>query len=150
MKHDSASNQGSVSDVQSARGLESGNENQSQSRVIISQGSNRDLDDLASRVNAGFDAGKVTRPQILSWVLRRFAETAGEEEFQEIRAAHFDRIAYLEALLKRAKETGVLPPELSAVLQPPCAPAHAIKKGKKTLTRNAINDDITKDSEAAA
>lgn len=120
------------------------------SRVIISQESSRCLDDLASRVNTGFEAGKVTRPQILNWVLRRFAETAGESEIQEVRAAHFDRIAYLEALLKRAKETGVLPPELAALAQPPCGSTHVSKKNKKPLTRNAIIDDTINDSELAS
>jgi hypothetical protein len=120
-------------------------ENAVQSRVIISQESSRCLDELADRVNSGFDAGKVTRPQILNWVLRRFAETAGDEEVQELRAAHFDRIAYLEALLKRAKETGVLPPELAAAAQPPCASPQAQKKYKRALTKNITNDEIIKD-----
>lgn len=127
-----------------------GSEAQSQSRILISQESNRHLDDLAARVNDGFDAGRVTRPQILSWVLRRFAETAGEDEIQELRAAHFDRIAYFEALLKRAKETGVLPPELAAAVQPPCAQAHAAKKSKRGLTKNIINGDIPIDDKDGA
>jgi hypothetical protein len=137
---DSASIDGPYRDAQTARGLEPGAE--SQSRVIISQESNRVLDGLALRVNTGFDAGKVTRPQILSWVLKRFAETAEDDEIQELRAAHFDKIAYLEALVKRAKETGVIPPELSAALQPPCAPAHAPKKTRRPLTKNITNDEI--------
>ncbi len=140
--------------AQLAQGLEAGttregSEAQSQSRVLISQESNRHLDVLAARVNDGFDAGKVTRPQILSWVLRRFAETAGDDEIQELRVAHFDKIVYLEALLKRAKETGVLSPELAAAIQPPCAPAHLGKKGKRSLTRNAINDDTINDNRSA-
>jgi len=123
---------------QSARGLaptaKGTSDSPGQRRVIISQDASRYLDDVAVRVNDGFDAGKITRPQIVSWVLRRFAESAGEEDIQEIRHAHFDRIAYLEALLKRAKETGTLPAELSALIPPPCAPAHATKKSKKPLT----------------
>lgn len=136
--------------AQSAQSLDAGaaregGEAQSQSRVLISQESNRHLDDLAARVNDGFDAGKITRPQILSWVLRRFAEAAGEDEIQELRAAHFDRIAYLEALLKRAKETGVLPPELAAAAQPPCGSAQSQKKSKRSLTKNITNGEIIKD-----
>ncbi len=127
-----------------------GSESPGQARVIISQESSRHLDDLATRVNDGFEAGKVTRPQILSWVLRRFAETAGEDEIQEVRNAHFDRIAYIESLLKRAKETGVLPPELQAAIQPLCVPAHAAKKIKRALTKNIINGEITNDDKATA
>lgn len=126
------------------------NEAQGISRVIISHESSRCLDELASKVNTGFEAGKVTRPQILNWVLRHFSETAGESEIQELRAAHFDRIAYLEALLKRAKETGVLPPELAALAQPPCGSTHVSKKIKKPLTKNAIIDDTINDSDRAS
>lgn len=149
MKNDPTSDHGAVEDAQAPRGLAAKSESPASSRVIISQESSQHLDALAAKINDGFDAGKVTRPQILSWVLRRFAETAGEDEIQELRAAHFDRIAYLEALLKRAKETGVLPPELNAALQPPCAPAHAAKKSKRALTKNIINGDITNDDIAA-
>lgn len=134
--------------AQAAQGLDvrpttAGQETQSSSRVLISQESNHLLDELTTRINDGFEAGRVTRPQILSWILRRFAETAGEEEIQELRAAHFDRIAYLEALLKRAKETGILPPELNALVQTPIAAIQPLrKKGKKVLQNNVINDDI--------
>jgi hypothetical protein len=128
-----------------ARLTTAGHEAQSSSRVLISQESNHLLDELTGRINDGFEAGRVTRPQILNWILRRFAETAGEEEIQELRAAHFDRIAYLEVLLKRAKETGVLPPELNAALPSPSASAHAAKKSKRALTKNIITGDIISD-----
>lgn len=140
--------------AQAAQGLDpdvvdkAGLESPGVCRVVVSHEANRQLDELVAKVNDGFDAGRVTRPQVLSWLLRRFAETASEEEIQELRAAHFDRIAYLEALLKRAKETGVLPAELHAAIQPPCAPAHIGKKAKRGLTRNLINDEITKDDKA--
>ena len=132
---------------QSARGLDPKSaaretiENPGSCRVIISKDASQYLDEVAVKVNSGFEAGKVTRPQIVSWVLRRFAEVAGDDDIQELRAAHFDRIAYLEALLKRAKETGTLPAELSALIPPPCAPAHVAKKSKKPLTKNFINDE---------
>lgn len=113
-------------------------------RVVISTESNQYIDDLAERVNEDFDAGKVSRSQILNWIVKRFAESAGDAEIQELRAAHFDRIAYLEAILKRAKATGVLPPELNAAIQAPSFQVTAVKK-RKPLTKNITNDDLTKD-----
>jgi hypothetical protein len=114
------------------------NDDNAISRVIISNEAGSSLDELLARVNDQFEAGKVSRPQLVSWILRRFAEACGESEIKEIRAAHFDRIAYLEALLKRAKETGTLPEELSALL--PDASISS-KKAKKSL-KNNINGDI--------
>ncbi len=87
-----------------------------QYRVLISPEANLAVDDLIGHVNSGFDGGKVTRPQLVSWILCKFARTIAEPDLQEIRAVHFDRIAYFEALLKRAKETGEVPPELAALL----------------------------------
>ena len=116
-----------------------------QFRVIINQEASRSIDELAVKVNSGFAAGRVTRLQLVSWILRKFADVCGDSDIQEIRAAHFDRIAYLESLLKRAKETGVLPPELNALLQPQGVPLGPTKKSKKPLTKNITNDEIISD-----
>ena len=107
---------------------QSDNTDSTQYRVLISPEANLAVDDLIGKVNSGFDGGKVTRPQLVSWVLCKFGQTMSEPDIQEIRAAHFDRIAYFEALLKRAKETGVMPPELSGLLPAASVP---IATGKK-------------------
>ena len=99
-----------------------------QYRVLISPEANHAVDDLIGKVNSGFDGGKVTRPQLVSWILCKFGLTISEPDLQEIRAVHFDRIAYFEALLKRAKETGVIPPELAALLPAASIPSATGKK----------------------
>jgi len=99
-----------------------------QYRVLISPEANLAVDDLIGKVNSGFEGGKVTRPQLVSWILCKFGQTIAEPDVLEIRAVHFDRIAYFEALLKRAKETGVMPSELAALLPAASVPAVAGKK----------------------
>lgn len=99
-----------------------------QYRVLISPEANLAVDDLIGKVNSGFDGGKVSRPQLVSWILCKFGQTIAEPDVLEIRAVHFDRIAYFEALLKRAKETGVMPPELAALLPAASVPTVAGKK----------------------
>ena len=111
-------------------------------RVIVSQEALISLSRLIDRVNSGFEAGRVTRTQLLNWVVQKYAETTGEDEIQAIRNAHFDRLAYLEALIKRAKDTGKFPDELNSLLPPTCASAHIAKKGRRALTKNIINDDV--------
>lgn len=103
------------------------NEN-TQYRVLISPEANTTVDDLIIKVNTGFDGGKVTRPQLVSWVLCKFGQTMTESDTQEIRSLHFDRIAYFEALLKRAKESGVIPPELASLLPASNCSVAATKK----------------------
>ena len=103
-----------------------------QYRVLVSPEANLAVDDLIGKVNSGFDGGKVTRPQLVSWVLCKFGRTIEETDIQEIRAVHFDRIAYFEALLKRAKETGIIPPEMTGLLPAASHPMTNSKKKRST------------------
>ena len=99
-----------------------------QYRILISCEANSAIDELIGKVNSGFDGGKVTRPQLVSWVLCKFGKSIAEADLQEVRAVHFDRIAYFEALLKRAKETGEVPSELAALLPASVASANNGKR----------------------
>ena len=99
-----------------------------QYRVLVSGEANLAVDQLMGKVNTGFDGGRVTRPQLVSWILCKYGQSMTELDLQEIRAVHFDRIAYFEALLKRAKETGAIPPELAALLP---ASTNSTSPGKK-------------------
>ncbi len=122
---------------QSARGLAPSAsaipELPSQCRILITKEASQCLDDMAARVGDGFEGGRISRPQIVSWILQQFAVRMTGADVEEIQSTYFDRIAYLESLLKRAKDTGVTPPEL-AVLFPGRGSGAVVKKkpGRKT------------------
>lgn len=107
-------------------------------RVVVSRDANEALEIVLSKVNAEWDAGKVTRPQLVSHILLRFQAKLSERDIQEIRSHHFDKVAYLESLLKRARETGQLPPELDPLFQDN---GHASKRAAR-LTKNITNGDV--------
>jgi len=87
-------------------------------------------------VNGGFQGGRVTRTQAISWILVRQAERLNDTLIREIREDHFDEVALLEAALKQAKASGKLSPELRALLQKQMLSASedsAKKRSKKEL-----------------
>lgn len=96
---------------------------------------------ITNRVNDGFFAGQITRSQVASWALINQAACLSEQDIRDIHAQHFDEVAMLEALLKRAKGSGEVSPELRALLQKQMGlPAMPKKSAKKSLHENSIND----------
>lgn len=69
------------------------------------------------RVNDGFQGGKINRNQLAVWAIQRFAENLEDSEIKDIRAEHLDEFSAIDAVLRTAKETGQLPPELKAFIQ---------------------------------
>lgn len=95
------------------------------------------------RVNDGFVGGRVNRTQVANWIFSKFARDCSDQEIRDIRAEHFDEVAVLESLLRKAKETGSVPSELREILQKELRlDEPGRKKARKTLQSNIINDDI--------
>lgn len=105
---------------------------------------------IVGKVNAGFEAGRVNRQDVASWILSRFLESVSDADVQQIRSAFFNEIALLEAILKKAKQNGSVPAELKTALMGQVNLAQgSAKKSKKPLTREFINDELKKGEEAA-
>jgi fatty acid/phospholipid biosynthesis enzyme len=70
-------------------------------------------------VNDGFNGGRVTKHEMLSWLILKFEKSIFKDLIDEIRNDHFDQLAYLEAVLKeakRARRQGLAPVDLSSTL----------------------------------
>ena len=112
-------------------------------KITVSKEAEEKLMAVIEKVNNGFDAGKVNRQDLASWVLIRFAKECGLETIKEIRQDHFDEFAVLESILKRSKEQGQLPQELKDLVRGQLNSFTAPRRaGKKPLTKNYINDAI--------
>lgn len=112
-------------------------------RITVSKLGQDALTAIVERVNDGFIGGKINRTQAANWIMMRFNDNVTDIEIREIRAEHFDEVAVLEAILRKAKESGKVPTEFKALLlkqlenndQPK-------KKAKSALTNKNINDVI--------
>ncbi len=85
-------------------------------KVTVSKKSETAIGHLLTKVNDGFEGGRVNRQNLMSWILVRFVDDCTDQEIKAIRADHFDEITLLELSLKRFRQAGALPPELKKIL----------------------------------
>lgn len=77
------------------------------------------LDRMVQNANENFSGGRVTKTQLLSWILVYFEKTRYAELKSFIQRDHFDQMTYLESLLgemKRARKMGQSSPDLASIL----------------------------------
>lgn len=119
-------------------------------KITVTKEAEEAVSQVVSKVNEGFEAGRVNRQDVASWILSRFVENFSEIDIQQIRSAFFNEIALLEAILKKAKQSGNIPTELkAALLGQMTVTASPGKKGKRSLTKEFINDELKGNEEAA-
>lgn len=73
-------------------------------KLNASQAADQTLDRMVSTVNNNFKGGKVTKTQLLSWIVIHF-EKQLITRVESIRKEHFDAVAHLENILKDAKRS---------------------------------------------
>lgn len=71
------------------------------SKILVTQEADQLLEQMIKAVNQDFSSGRVKKTQLASWILTTFYERSFTKEINRIRAAHFDRIAHLKALVKK-------------------------------------------------
>lgn len=114
-----------------------------QYRLTVMREAGEAVRSIVEKVNDGFVAGQVTRAQVASWALIKQAKLMSADDIKEIRAEYFDEIAMLDLLLRRAKQTGILAPEIKALLKAQLeVPLQSKKNMKKNLKEPITNDDL--------
>ena len=108
--------------------------NEEIAKITVSKEAEEKLSELMKKVNDGFSSGKVNRQDLASWLLIKFCSEQDEALIENIRADHFDEIMMFEAILKKSKETGTLPPEFQALLKQQLG-ANGRVKPRKALTK---------------
>lgn len=119
-------------------------------KITVTKQAEEAVSQVVNKVNDGFDAGRVNRQDVASWILTRFVETFSDMDVQLIRSAFFNEIALLEAILKKAKQSGNLPTELKTALmgQINLQPTES-RKTKRGLTKTLTNGQHKESEEAA-
>jgi hypothetical protein len=78
-------------------------EETSLAKVGIQRVADERIDQALSRVNEGFEGGRVSKTDFLSWLIVDAVERLDDATIDEIRKAHFNQVAYLDGLVKRLK-----------------------------------------------
>jgi hypothetical protein len=118
------------------------NKNEEILRITVSKLGQDALTAIVDRVNDGFIGGKINRTQIANWIMVRFNEKLSDAEVKEIRVEHFDEVAALEAILRRAKELGKVPTDFKSLLQKQFENIDQKKRTKKVLVETIVNGGV--------
>ena len=97
-------------------------------RVNISSEAHAYLEELTQKCNLNFEAGKVNRSTLASWMVLWFKSQEKTKHISMIQKAHFDPLKHLESLVKKLKSSGsknMSPEDLALALAP------IAKKSKK-------------------
>ena len=121
-------------------------------KIAISKESDRALVEILNRIGEGFDAGKATKQDVASHIILHFASNCTDKEIHAMRALFFNPILLMEATLKKAKETGVLPESLRDLLYQQfmqSEPQPNAKRTKKLLNADIIKDNVSENKGSA-
>jgi len=116
------------------------------SKIAITKEADRAASELVARVNDGFEAGKASKQEVTSYAILRFCKACTENDIHAIRELFFNPIALMEATLRKAKETGVIPDSMRELLFQQfvsnSGSAPIAKRSKKNLKSDALNESI--------
>ena len=90
-------------------------------KIATSESSNDALERMLSKINDGYQGGRVSKVELVSWIVLHFEKSSFPDRIDDIRADHFDEMAYLESLLeqmKAASRTGQKELNVAALLEP--------------------------------
>lgn len=72
-------------------------------KVAINKQADEKVDTALVHINDGFEGGRVSKTDLMSWVLIRAIDSLDQTTINEIRRDHFNQVAYLDGLVKRLK-----------------------------------------------
>lgn len=73
-------------------------------KVTLSNEADSMLNKMLDTANQDFLGGRITKHDLLSWIVLRFEQSWFSRSLEQLRSQHFDEFAYLENLVKKAKE----------------------------------------------
>lgn len=119
-------------------------------RMVVSLEAEAVVAEFADAVNDGFDAGRATRFDVASFMILWFKAHAPDDVILEIRRRSANAFSMLDAVQKKYKAIGELPPDIQAVLDKHFFgdAAKEQKKAKKNLKPEYITD-IHRESDEA-
>lgn len=120
-------------------------------RMVVSLEAEAAVAEFADAVNEDFHAGRATRYDVASFMILWFKAHAPDDVILEIRRRSANAFSMLDAVQKKYKALGELPPDIQAVLDKHFfgEAAKESKKIKKNLKQEYITD-IHEESEEAA
>lgn len=73
--------------------------------IKISEDANQSVETMLKIVNEGYLGGKISRTDLISWILIEFQKAHISQSIESIRKQSFDQVRYLESVVKLLKES---------------------------------------------
>lgn len=102
------------------------------------------LDRMAQAVNDGFAGGKVSRHDLVSWIVLYFEKEGFQRSVEKIRQDHFDQVMYLQSVLRearRAQKAGATSEAIAALLTPLSGSVAGPAAGRRK--KAGVSDSLT-------
>lgn len=111
-------------------------------RAMISKEADNIVNEITNAVNTGFEAGRATKLDVTSFIIHWFKDNCTDDILHMIRLQVANDLTMLDSIVKKAKASGNLPPELREVLAQYFfgGGLNSAKKGKKILKSEGIID----------
>lgn len=119
-------------------------------RIVVLKESDKIATEIQEMVNEGFEAGRASKLDVVSFIFNWFKANITDDLIHQLRMSCTDELTMLENVLKKAKSSKSLPPELRTALAQHFFGNVTLspKKNKKPLKNESIID-TNKESEAA-
>ncbi len=119
-------------------------------RIVVNHEAEQIITEYTDAVNSEFEAGHATRFDVANFMIAWFKDHAPTDVIHELRRRLLDGFAMLEAVQKKYKNDGELPPDLRTALERHFfgSDAKETKRSKKSLKSKYIKD-IHNDGEVA-
>jgi hypothetical protein len=75
-------------------------------KIAITTDSDAALVQALEKVNKNNSGGRVTKTDLASWFILKFATDLTDQSIDQIRTAHFNQVAYLDSLVRGLKQSG--------------------------------------------
>ncbi len=114
-------------------------------KITVTKEAGEILADLVGKANEGFEGGRINRQNLASFIIEKFKASLSDKDLIQLRQIHYDDASMLEAMYRKMKETGEVPEFLRDALRKQFQVTdEPLKKSKKALTRESINDGLLK------
>lgn len=99
------------------------------------------LDRLVVDVNAGFVGGKISRQEVASWAIQKFAGRMTPVDVNELRLGQMTDHALLRYCIEKTSSEGQMAPELRQLLLAQCGLLEQPKKSSDKKVKDKIESD---------
>ena len=73
-------------------------------KIQLSSQAEQAVEEMWKLINEGFLSGRVTKRQLVAWIILDFQNKRFAASMKKIRDDHFDELAHLRSLVKQAEE----------------------------------------------